>query len=254
MMNLRVSQKGSSLLEMMVSVLILTIVTGAVFQLLNACQRRNQIESQTLDSFQASRLALDMMTRDIHSAGYPPANAVWASVAASNPQWVALPFGWSPNYPDTPCTMGTNCTTPGNFDLIVEGNISPSTGAGVQWIRYQLQGTTLMRGVVPKTAGTDPAAATSAAGVMVPYVDKVMNNTTVAQMNYIKTYYPALFPGNNPVPVFTYVYDTGQPQTPPNIREVNIVLLVLVADSDAETNQPRLTTLTGRALRLNPNK
>jgi Tfp pilus assembly protein PilW len=238
---------------MMVAVLIFTIIMGAVFQLLNVSQQRNQIESQILDSFQASRLALDMMTRDIHSAGYPPANAVWASVAAAHPQWVALPFGWSPNYPATPCTVGTTCTTPSGFDLILEGNISPSTGTGVQWIRYQLQGTTLMRGVVPKTAGTDPATATSAAGVMVPYVDKVMNNTTVAQMNYIKTSYPALFPGNTPVPVFTYLYDTGQPQTPPNIREVNIVLLVLVADPDPQTNQPRLVTLTGRALRLNPN-
>jgi prepilin-type N-terminal cleavage/methylation domain-containing protein len=250
----RVNQRGFSLLEMMVSVLILTVITGAVFQLLNVSQQRNRAESQVLDAFQSSRLALDTMTRDIRSSGYPPANAVWASVAAANPQWVALPFGWSPNYPATPCTVGTTCNSPTGFDLILEGNISPSTGAGVQWIRYQLQGATLMRGVVTKTAATDPATATSAAGVMLPYVDNVMNNTTLAQMSYLKTSYPALFPGNTPVPVFTYVYESGQPQTPPNIREVNIVLLVLVANPDPVTNQPRLVTLTGRALRLNPSQ
>jgi Tfp pilus assembly protein PilW len=251
---MRRRQHGSSLLEMMISLLILTIVSGAIFQLLNVSQQRTRIESQVLDSFQNSRLALDMMMRDIHSSGYPPANAVWASVAAAHPQWVALPFGWSPNYPATPCTVGTTCVSPTGFDLILEGNISPSTGAGVQWIRYQLQGTTLMRGAVAKAAGIDPAAATSAAGVMVPYVDNVMNNTTVAQMNYLKTSYPGLFPGNAPVPLFSYVYDTGLPQTPINIREVNIVLLVLAANQDPATNQPRLVTLTGRALRLNPNK
>ena len=70
--------------------------------------------------------------------------------------------------------------TPGDFDLIVETNLG--NGAGVSWIRYQLIGTTLFRAVVPKTAGADPVAATSAAGVMVPFLTNVMNNPSAAQL------------------------------------------------------------------------
>lgn len=256
-------QRGFTLLELMVVVAIFTLVTGAMFALLNASQQRYRMESEALDAFQTARLAVDEMTRDIHGAGYPATNAFWPAVAAANPQLVAIsPFAWDPNYPPTPCVVSVSCNVPNGFDLILEGD---TTGAGVQWIRYQLQGTTLMRGVVPKTAGANPAAATSAAGVMVPYLDNVMNNATPAQMNFIRTYYPAMFPGNAPVPIFTFMCDatpapvdcTAAPapnNVASNIRQVNITLIVAAAEPDPSTGQPRVATLTARALRINPNQ
>jgi hypothetical protein len=63
-----------------------------------------------------------------------------------------------------------------------------------------------------------------------------------------------MFPGNAPVPVFTYLYDAGQPQTPPNIREVNITLIVQAPTLDPQTQQPRVLTLTARARRIDPNQ
>lgn len=263
-------QNGFSLVEMLAVVAFVVVISGSIFLLLGAAQQRFQMESQVLDSFQSARLAIDQMSRDIHGAGFPPPNSLWSSVATANPQLVALPFAWDPNYPATPCTVGGTCNTPSQFDMIIEGNISPSTGAGVQWIRYQLVGTNLFRGVAPKTAGTSPAVATSAAGVMLPYVENVMNNATAAQMAAISTSYPGTFPGNTPVPVFTYECDANSippvPQpctnaaviapnnTAPYIRQVGINLIVQAAQPDPKTGQPRIASLHTEALILNPNQ
>jgi len=90
------ARRGFALIEMMVAVLIFTLIAGAAFAVLIAAQQRYKMESQVLDSFQNARLALDQMTRDIHVAGYPPANSFTPAAAAANPQLVATPFGWNP--------------------------------------------------------------------------------------------------------------------------------------------------------------
>ncbi|MBI1750805.1 MAG: type II secretion system protein [Acidobacteria bacterium] len=248
-------RQGYSLIEMLVSMAVFTVLTGAVFGLLTASQQRYQMETEFLDTFQGARLAMDQLVRDIHVAGYPPANAVTAAVLAANPQKAALPFAWSPGYPTTACTVGTTCNVAGGpaaFDLILETDVDPLAGNGVEWVRYRLNGTTLERGMVTKTAGADPATATQAA--MVPYVENVMNNTTPAQMSSLRTYYPGLFPGNAAVPVFTYQFDPGAGNTPQAIRAVNITLIVLSPNPDPKTRQPRLATLNGYARRVNPSQ
>ena len=66
-------QQGFSLLEVMVVMTIFLVVAGAVFELLNVSQQRYRSEQQVLESFQGARLGMDLMVRDIHNAGYPPA-------------------------------------------------------------------------------------------------------------------------------------------------------------------------------------
>ena len=250
-------QRGTSAVEMMVVVLVFTLLAGAAFRLLNVSQQRYRMESDVLDSFQAAQVALDQMARDIHTSGYPPVNSYTPAAAVTQFTKVACaPFAWSPGYPaadcttKAPCTVGAGCTTPNGFDLIVETDFG--NGNGVQWIRYQLNGTTLFRGVAAKQAGADPAVVTQP--TLVPYVDNVMNNASAAQIAQIQKSYPGMFPGGAPVPVFTYKYDSGQPNTPPNIREVNLTLIVQAQTLDPLTQQPRVVTLTARARRINPNQ
>jgi type II secretory pathway pseudopilin PulG len=261
------SQSGFSLLEMLAVAAFITVITGSVFMLLNTGVQRYQMESEVVDSFQTARLGIDQMSRDIHEAGFPPANTGWKILAG---QPTALPFAWDPAYPATPCTVGVNCATPNQFDLIIEGEISPSTGAGVQWIRYTLQGTTLMRGVVPKVAGADPVAATSAAGVMLPYVDNVINNDSAAQMAFLRGFYPGMFPGNIAVPVFTYECNSSATppaplpctnanvvapnNTAPYISQVGITLIVESQELDPMTHQPRVVSLHTDAVVMNPSQ
>jgi type II secretory pathway pseudopilin PulG len=226
---------GYSLIELLVATVLFTIIAGTVFSLLLSAQLRYKGESDVTGAFQQANVAVDQITRDVHSAGYPPANAFAAGVVSANPQLAALPFSWSAGYPNTPCTVGGSCgASPGDYDLILESDLGD--GNGVQWIRYSLQGTTLMRGMARKVAFGDPIAWTD--GALLPYLENVQNG-----------------PGNRSLPIFSYTSDTNSPPPFPssNIREVNVMLIVQSAQPDPQTGQYRTITLTGQAVRFNPN-
>lgn len=273
-----VRQRGFTLIEMLVALGIFLVVTGAAFTLLGSSQKRYQTESQVLNSFQEARLGLDQIVRDVNDAGYPPPSlfqSAYPNLSATRP------FAWSAGagYPGTSCQIGTagggTCTTavagdaaPGDFDIIIETNPNPQdSGSSVKWIRYQLQGTTLMRGLVDKTAGNDPDSDTSATGKLVPFVLNVVNNASSTQIAQYQLSYSGMFPGGAPVPIFSYTCDNSS-QTPPtvpcpiavgnnsptNIRDVIITLIVAAPVPDATTGVPRIVQLSGRGRRVNPNQ
>jgi prepilin-type N-terminal cleavage/methylation domain-containing protein len=70
-MKLRRKQRGFSLIELMVSVLILMVVMGAVLQQVDRAQKQARSEEVKLDMFQTAREFIDQMTRDLHQAGFP---------------------------------------------------------------------------------------------------------------------------------------------------------------------------------------
>lgn len=283
-------QNGFSLLELLTALGMFLVVTGAAFTLLTTSQQRYQTESQVLTSFQEARLGLDQMVRDINDAGFP-------SPAFSNGQasfCAITPFAWSTGagYSSAcssppafiPCQIGIggggNCTTatandstPGDFDIIIETNPNPADpncapNCPVQWIRYQLQGTTLMRAAANKVSGADPDGATS--GALVPFVQNVVNNSPNLQIGLqLSAAYPGVFAGGSP-PIFKYTCDTpstfpppsplplcaaaGVDNSPANIRDVAITLIVAAPLPDATTGMPRLVQLEGRGRRINPNQ
>ncbi len=250
-------QMGFTLIEMLTAMGIFLLICGAAFTLLGTSQQRYRTESQVLNSFQEARLGLDQIVRDVHDAGFPPP----AYSARGFAFYASSPFAWSTGsgYPNTPCQIaaggGGTCTTgtpgdtaPGDNDLIIETNPNPQDPAStVQWIRYQLQGTTLLRGVAAKQFGHDPDADTTAQ--LVPFVQNVVNTASA-------------------VPIFTYTCETptvpqlplplcsaaGADNSPANIRDINITLLVATPLPDATTGKPRVVTLSGRGRRVNPNQ
>jgi type II secretory pathway pseudopilin PulG len=230
---------------MLVVSLVFTVISGAVFSLLLSSQIQYRRESNLTATFQQANVAIDQITRDVHSAGYPPVSSFSTAVCQNRPQNVATPFAWSPGYfakwpcntprtPAIPCSVGFGCAVPGAYDLILEADLGG--GAGVQWIRYSLSGTTLMRGATPKDPTADPLTFTDS--VLTPYLEGVLNGT------------------NSPsVPIFSYEPDpTIVPGSfgPEDIREVNICLIVQSSKPDPQTGQLRSVTLTGQAIRLNP--
>jgi prepilin-type N-terminal cleavage/methylation domain-containing protein len=269
-------QYGFTIIELLVALGIFLLVTGAAFTLLGTSQRRYQTETQVLTSFQEARLALDQIVRDVNDSGYPPPTFT-DGVAADS---VSSPFAWSPGYPNSSCQIATggggSCTTatpndtsPGDFDLIIETNPNRLTNPNVQWIRYQLLGTTLYRGTAQKRSGHDPDADTSAQ--LVPLVQNVINNSSSAQIAQYQLTYPTMFPVGAPVPIFTYICDHPPvPQSPPppttpchlaggdnspaNIRDVVVTLIVSAPTPDATTGVPRIVQLSGRGRRVNPNQ
>lgn len=274
-------QRGFSLIELLAALGIFLLITGAAFSLLTSSQQRFQTDSQVLTSFQEARLGMDQMVRDINDAGFPPPSYLIPAFAT---QTTSAPFAWSPSYPSSPCLMGPGgtCTTstagdyaPGDFDIIIETDPNPLDPACapnclVQWIRYQLVGTTLMRAVVPKSAN-DPTVDTAGAA-LVPFVQNVVNNSPTLQIGQSQLYtaYPNLFTSgaSSSVPIFQYTCDTpitvqypapacwnaGADNSPTNIRDVAITLIVAAPLPDATTGQPRLVQLSGRGRRVNPNQ
>jgi prepilin-type N-terminal cleavage/methylation domain-containing protein len=262
-------QHGFTLIELMVGLGIFLLITGAAFTLLSSSQQRYQSESQVLTSFQEARLGLDQMVRDIDDAGFPPPTYFSSSFPLLS---ASAPFAWSPGYTvPTPCQIGTGgggtCFTPGDFDVIIETNPNPQDpGSQVEWIEYKLQGTTLMRGVANKAPSADPSVQVQNSGTLGPFVQNVVNNTCPPQIPQCQAAYPGIF-GGGPVPIFSYTCDNSSPppsavpclaagadNSPANIRDVAITLIVAAPLPDAATGVPRLVQLSGRGRRINPNQ
>jgi len=65
------NQSGFSLLETVIVLLLLLVITGAVFRVINLSTERSVTEQVKLDMFQEAREFMDQMTRDLRLAGYP---------------------------------------------------------------------------------------------------------------------------------------------------------------------------------------
>ena len=258
-------QRGFSLIEMMTALVIFLLISAVAFSLLGVAQKRYQTESQVLNSFQEARLGLDQIVRDINDAGFPPVNQfTFGSATPPVSSYAKSPLAWPNYFSSPPCQIGITCgITPTATDIIIESFVPGQNCAnnGVSWIRYQLVGTTLNRGVVCKS-NTDPDVAT--AGVMVPYVQNVMNNASAAQIAQFQAYYPSMFPAGV-VPIFTYSCDTlsgpadcvaasASDNSPQNVRSVGVTLIVMAPVPDSQTGAPRLVELNGRGRRVNPNQ
>lgn len=257
---------GFSLVELMTALAILLIVCGVAFELLTVSMKKYHSDSQLLNTFQEARFGLDQIVRDINDSGFPPRVAIQPGTTPPFQRYAVAPFAWGPlgTYPNSPCAIGTTCSlTPSSYDMIIETDIDPQNHLGtVEWVRYQLNGTTLYRGVVAKgtTPGGDPEATTN--GVLVPYVQNVMNNPSAAQLATLQAQYPAMFP-SGPVPVFQYFCEsTPQPvdctdplastDDPTHVVSVVVTLIVQAPTPDLTTGRLQLVQLKGEGRRLNP--
>jgi Tfp pilus assembly protein PilW len=240
---------GFTLIELMVATVLFIIITGMVFAVVIATQARYKSEKEYMSAFQQANVAIDQITRDIHGAGFPATIAFNTTVQGTNSnsaKW-ALPVAFMPNYPNsTGCVIGTTCTNPTSWDLILEED----QGSGVVWIRYSLTGNILYRAVVAKDTSNNPVNATQNA--LQPYLENVMNNASASVIATITASYPGTFPGGNPVPVFSFPQYQGATQAPPNIHNINVALIVMAPGQDLQTQRVRVATFTAQASTVNP--
>lgn len=259
------SARGFTLLELLVAMAIFMVICGAMFELLNISQKKYNTETQLTAAYQDARLAMDQITRDFNVAGYPPLE-MYSAVPARPWRYAMGPVAWSPNYPLTDCQVGIDCVTPSDYDLIIETRLStdPLMGpAHVSWIWYHLDPTTntLMRTVVRKNYG-DPLANVQASNETTSLVANVMNSPPNPLLGQIKAQYPSMYP-LGAQPIFQYTCDTPNGpllcssappgyNTPKNIRDVNITLIVATPQPDMQSGIYKLVELNGRGHRLNP--
>src|SRR5882762_2649573 len=80
-------QRGFSLIEMMVVVLILGIISAGLFAQIDGAQQRAFSEQIKLDNFQEARDFVDQFFRDVNQIGYPNSRMVDTNL---------LTTAWSP--------------------------------------------------------------------------------------------------------------------------------------------------------------
>jgi prepilin-type N-terminal cleavage/methylation domain-containing protein len=64
-------QAGFTLVELVVSIVILVVIMGAIFSRIDSVQKTAKTEATKLDQTQESREFVDQFVRDIHMSGYP---------------------------------------------------------------------------------------------------------------------------------------------------------------------------------------
>lgn len=209
-------QSGFSLLELLASLVILTIVMAVVFEGITTMEARNAVETNKLDLTQQTREFMDQIVNDIHQAGFPGLNMFDPSTLTSK----------------TDCTLDNNLacglisvsTTAVQF----EGDVD---GSGVSEVYIQLNQPaggcpcTIRRGTVLKSVGGVPPFYTQ--------VDNVMNTA-----------------------VFTAYQSDGTQVTLPaskatgnlkNITAIGITLYVKSSQADPKTGQYPTVTMVSTA-------
>ena len=147
-------ERGFTLIEVMMSLLILVLITGAVFSQLNQAQQRMSAEQTKLDDFQQARDFVDQFFRDINQIGDP--NVRMFDQAAMAPAFIA------PLMNDSRLAAGL--VRIDNTSIEFEGSIN---GIGtVQSVQYAINGNAacplcLQRSQVDKVNGNPWGQATN---------------------------------------------------------------------------------------------
>jgi len=209
-------QGGFSLLELVVSLVILSVVLGVVVQGITTMEARNTVEANKVDLTQQTREFMDQIVNDIHQAGFPGLNMFDPATLTSK----------------TDCTLDNNLAcglvSVSTTAIQFEGDVD---GTGVSEVYIQLNvpsggcPCSIQRGTVLKSVGGLPQFYTQ--------VDNVINTA-----------------------VFTAYQSDGTPVTLPatkasgtlkNITAIGITLYVKSLQSDPKTGVYPTVTMVATA-------
>jgi len=174
---------GFTLLEVMISLAVLLIVTGAVFEQIISMQRKSVAEEVKVDTAEQARVFVDQMVRDLHMAGYPKAAMFSAALDNTSPLVATGLVSVSPNQIILEGDVDSN----GQVESVNVGYVANAAGdPNCPCIR---------RSAVPKAAG-DPLA------------------QPVQAANYTETGHvipPGTGPGQSGDNLFTFYDQAGNP-------------------------------------------
>ncbi|MCU1286523.1 MAG: hypothetical protein JWO13_2873 [Acidobacteriales bacterium] len=83
------TERGFSLLEMMMVLGILSLVLAVTMTAINDVQKRSRVEEAKVDLTQESREFVEQMVRDLHQAGYPTSSMYATAPAVTSTSYAA---------------------------------------------------------------------------------------------------------------------------------------------------------------------
>jgi type II secretory pathway pseudopilin PulG len=214
----RRDESGSTLIELVIVVAILSVVTGGVFLQLDTAQQRMNAEQTKVDNFDEARDFVDQFFRDINQVGYPNGRMV----------------SFAPTTSDNRVAVGLVKVDANS--IWFEGDVN-GTGV-VQSVQYKVNGSgsctlCLQRSQVAKVTG-DPETGQSSP-VWGTEVNDVITNT-------IFTYFDT---NGNAVTALPADIDSNG-ATLASIKTIHISLSIQNnAVMDLKTKQPIQTTFEG---------
>jgi len=221
------SRSGFSLIELMIVLVLVLVISGAIYQIINLTTQRTSTEQTKVDMFQEAREFMDQMSRDLRQAGYPSPRNMDSSVITQTPV-----------INDRHAAAGLVKVDDG--ELWFEGDVDGSGTVSV--IRYHLDSTgtncpCLKRSQLPKVNG-DPVTQQTTEVYQVE-VQGVQNTSIfTAYTNGTSVNPPAV------------TVSTSSGTTIANVDTVQAVLTLQGAVVDPQTRQKPVTTLV-TTVRLN---
>jgi prepilin-type N-terminal cleavage/methylation domain-containing protein len=216
----QVHQLGSTLLELMVAIAILSVVSGAILSQLGQASQRIGAEQVKVDNFDEARDFVDQFFRDINQIGYPNAH-IQSTAPSQNSSSVAVGL------------VKISATS-----VWFEGDIN---GSGVvQSVQYMINGSgtctlCLQRSAVPKVTAS-PLTGQSAAD----WGTEVNDLTTTTIFTYFDTN------GNQILATALPADIVNNPLTIASVKTIHISLTIQNnAVMDPKTHQPIQTSFEG---------
>lgn len=217
------AQRGFTLVELLMVVLLLSIVVGAVFSQIERAQVRYRVEDQKVDLTQQEREFIDQFTRDLHQAGYPSVSMFGGQYGTSSSQTAVGVWSISAT------------------ELHMEGNVD---GSGVQSIVYSyVAGASpcpcLRRSAIPKVDGVAPSAqAVGTAYTQVQNVVPIANQPIFAAFDNT----------GSPIDLTATITDAA---TLARIKSVQITVTTQGVVKDSDAHKDIQVTMTGMARLVN---
>lgn len=217
------NERGFSLIELMMAIIVMMVVIGGIFGVIDLVNQRSFTEQAKLDMFQEAREFMDQMSRDLHQAGYPnPRHYVKTGVLTE-----------SPVINDPKNAVGVVLIDSG--DLWFEGDVD-GTGT-VSVVHYHLDTSTangcpcLRRSQLPKIAGNPVTGQTPE--VYQVQVQGVLNTDI----------FSAYLRGTTGTPITLPVNFNDDPDSIADTDTIKAVLALRSPNPDPKTGQHPETTL-----------